>query len=1776
MDTSDDTSDVRQPVSNSSRRRRGRRARGSESDASKKPTLSSQDNPEELDHPDYDIEDDEENEDDMEADYGNDGFGDGASAARRSEMAALFSFGGIRMSSQGGGASSSRFSDMLRQLKDQNDQTMQMVALQELSELLSMATEDMFIGHGSQSMAGFNTHDFVKALVDIIRGPSPDSLGDDIPAEMLAELGMAAHELGLGGAGPNPELMLLACRCLSNLIEAHPSSTMHVLQHGAVSVLVGKLMEVEYIDLAEQVLSVLGKISQEYPSAIIRANGLLAVLQYIDFFSLHVQRTAVSIAANACRGLNNGRADKHAQTFGMIKEVLPIFERLLSYADQKLVEQVVRALGRIVDWCSASMERSEKLITTSFLRTISTLVNPVTAPSTVTSNPAIFTQLIKLLASAARSSPKLAMEMLQDHDIVNLVRGYLTGGRITDSNDLDEIETEVLSAAVTQVVVTRPVDQVTEVLNLALSLLPTLPREDVWDLNNDQSGVPRVELSQQKGQTDAKGRPPPSPAKSTPSPQSSSDVVNADATGTTGTSSRSATAGKGKPALSPHDASHFKLLQEHPELVNSYTQQILPILIEVFGATVNANVRRKVVEGVGKGVWYSSDSSVLADVRTVPDKERREALALVAGGLQIALVVIRKCGPSYRTWFAREGALEEMSKMISMDESDRVEVELAATAAEAASTLSDQQGTPTSSTAATTSGLPVPMSRRLSDLVRDLKRLRDQVAGHIGTSSAAPGSSAAGTTAGQSAATDVGVGVTGYEILESGLMQALSDFLTKPGATDITVPLSDTERPEYALSLALRLKSFLHVFLNGPTPDPANRSFFVPGGFKRTVQLLQESLSRVESFDVVSATQAGGSFGTENSSNSPSMQLTRQLRIKLVAEEPETVPKQYESVLISVHAIAPFKALEDYLKGRVGNAPDFEKKDAAAEGGSAAKASGTEDAVASSSGLEPDEEAEPKDSDEEDAEEKDHRENVEASVRAALGDGAEDDDENEEGDDDDDQHDMDEDEDIEEDYEDDDDLGDDETVNVSDLLLHSEEARRQSRRGSQFNETEGGAASADATGGSGEGSRRDSVVDVRADIGSPAPSSQSKDATDARVGTPKQPSAATPSSASTPGVPTTEGTSTSSSKSSKPAAAATTGSMRSYASAVTTSTNFSLQFSIGDVEIPRDMTIFGAAFQHEQRRVSSGQQPNVWQAMYTIKYKKVATPSSPAIPPVVPTAERPTRIKLPFKTEPPEGISLETPAGQILYVLRLLYGLNTRCIEALPATAFVNTKLTAKLNRQLDEPLIVASHVLPKWCASLAKEFSFLVPFETRLIYLQSTSFGYSRSMGRWQHQQQQSQNASDTHNRNNRSDGTAQLGRIQRQKVRIARHRILDSMVKVMELYGSTQALLEVEFFDEVGTGLGPTLEFYSNVCRELRKRQGVSLGPAPEKLRVWRDDDVITVELPAEYLNPSLGFFPSPLSPHQLSTPSGRQTLTLFKALGTFVGKALLDSRIVDLPFNPIFLEMVVGEEEEEELLAERAFGHIDPALYKSLLDLKKYVSQKDVIEGDTTLTPEEKAARLRNVTVKDARIEDLCLDFTLPGYPDLDLCPNGKNTPLTLANLESYIEHVVEMSVGTGILTQIESFRSGFDRVFPVADLRSFTVQELGVLVSGSETENWEYDVLRQSIKADHGYTSDSRVILQLATYMSQLSPLHRREFLQFVTGSPKLPIGGFGALSPPLTVVRKTVDAGRKPDDFLPSVMTCVNYLKVPEYSDFEVLQARFEVAVREGQGCFHLS
>ena len=118
---------------------------------------------------------------------------------------------------------STRLKNILENLRQKEDPSLQLIALQDLSEILLVSNEDTLAGH-------FAPDQYVKELVSI----------------------MKANDSGEG----NPEMMLLACRCIANLMEALPQATANVVYGDAVPILCSKLLEIQFIDLAEQALSV--------------------------------------------------------------------------------------------------------------------------------------------------------------------------------------------------------------------------------------------------------------------------------------------------------------------------------------------------------------------------------------------------------------------------------------------------------------------------------------------------------------------------------------------------------------------------------------------------------------------------------------------------------------------------------------------------------------------------------------------------------------------------------------------------------------------------------------------------------------------------------------------------------------------------------------------------------------------------------------------------------------------------------------------------------------------------------------------------------------------------------------------------------------------------------------------------------------------------------------------------------------------------------------------------------------------------------------------------------------------------------------------------------------------------------------------------------------------------------------------------------------------------------------------------------------------------------
>ncbi|KAM6305245.1 E3 ubiquitin-protein ligase TRIP12 isoform 1-T1 [Aegotheles albertisi] len=649
-----------------------------------------------------------------------------------------------------------------------------------------------------------------------------------------------------------------------------------------------------------------------------------------------------------------------------------------------------------------------------------------------------------------------------------------------------------------------------------------------------------------------------------------------------------------------------------------------------------------------------------------------------------------------------------------------------------------------------------------------------------------------------------------------------------------------------------------------------------------------------------------------------------------------------------------------------------------------------------------------------------------------------------------------------------------------------------------------------------------------------------------------------------------------------------------------------LQFYIGDHLLPYNMTVYQAVRQYslqaEEERESTDDESNplgragIWTKTHTIWYKPVRededgskdcvggkrgraqtapTKTSPRNSKkhdelwhdgVCPSVLNPLEVYL--ISAPPENITFEDPSLDVILLLRVLHAIsrywyylydNAICKEIIPTSEFINSKLTAKANRQLQDPLVIMTGNIPTWLTELGKTCPFFFPFDTRQMLFYVTAFDRDRAM----------QRLLDTNPEINQSDSqdSRVAPRLDRKKRTVNRDELLKQAESVMQDLGSSRAMLEIQYENEVGTGLGPTLEFYALVSQELQRAD----------LGLWRGEEV-TLANPkgsqegTKYIHNLQGLFALPFG--RTAKPAHIAKVKMkFRFLGKLMAKAIMDFRLVDLPLGLPFYKWMLRQ--ETSLTSHDLFS-IDPVVAKSIYHLEDIVRQKKRLEQDKTQTKESLQYALEALTMNGCSVEDLGLDFTLPGFPNIELKKGGKDTPVTIHNLEEYLRLVIFWALNEGVARQFDSFRDGFESVFPLSHLQYFYPEELEQLLCGSKTDTWDAKTLMECCRPDHGYTHDSRAVKYLFEILSSFDSEQQRLFLQFVTGSPRLPVGGFRSLNPPLTIVRKTFESTENPDDFLPSVMTCVNYLKLPDYSTIEIMREKLLIAAREGQQSFHLS
>lgn len=1315
---------------------------------------------------------------------------------------------------------------------------------------------------------------------------------------------------------------------------------------------------------------------------------------------------------------------------------MPILLNVLGSSDQRVVEQASLCVTRIIDSFKYQEDKLEELVSPDLLKAILRLLLP---GSTNLIGPSIHTQFLRVLAITARASPNLSAELLR-MNVVDTLYQILTG--VSPPEGTEDMAMKIDKNIIMQALIRTPRDQILETLNVICELLPNVYRDNLMFLD---------------------------------------DLNDAGYTGPSNVSMST------RSRKSPNDK-RVEALRDCKDEVKRFAVILFPTLMHAYTSTVNLSVRQKVltahlkmlsnldtdvVEDALRGVTYASH---LASILT-----QQENPMLVTFALQAAELLLKRLEHIYRPQFYREGVMAEIAKLAERpkttpdkepeapnkapmdpeksaevshvnpendedeehDDVDYPDEEHDGSDEDDEDVDREDHEDDDQSDGESSGVVPAGHNSHMNNDIQDIitARAKKFMEVHENEAPTTMKSSASKelddlrslaqelrhcySTKGNRKGLELFIrlaayfsgdaleSITSYELLTSGVVDALLEIFGS----------ADTQRSMDARA------AFLEAFMSsvnqgkiatGSTKSPAT-------AFSVMVHKLQDLLSRNEHFEVI--TVHHNAFDS-NRSSAASM-LAKQIRLKLEADDDSGIPKVFRNIMVSIHAIATFRALDDYLRPRMSmvDRPRVRSRDSfqsamaahaaalaerahgqgtstpppalpsapSASGSSLARLSALRQARASMTGDEPETpevgsgssrlrrssrrlSAQHTPSHNEDSAGQDLQDALECADEAPLSD--------------------DEGEtdaaldaivnDLDEDMDDDDEVADPGAVNLEVANTGKVTAR-----------TEDGTRISTPLQGSQE-------------------SSTSRLSASARLAAARE-LLSTPSAMSR---------------------------AMSYASALQqVPQDWHIEFSMDGQPISNDTTIY-RAIHFNQSHPDEVSSRNIWGVTHRITFKRVSGP-----PPAEPSSlSPPHEVHAATASGLPPSLSEHPITASILKLMSILHDMNSNLddilavntktvkLNAEPLAQFVNTKLTAKLNRQLEEPLIVASNCLPTWSEDLARLYPFLFPFETRHLFLQSTSFGYSRSMTRWLN----AQSENDSRN-SRRRDERPFLGRLQRQKVRISRTKILESALKVMELYGSSPSILEVEYFEEVGTGLGPTLEFYSTVSKEFSKK----------KLKLWRENESTHSD---EYAFGARGLFPAPMSEQQARNENGTRVLHLFKMLGKFVARSMLDSRIIDISFNPTFFR--IGNSEDAVPPSLGALAAVDKDLANSLKDLVQAMKEKKEIDRDTTLTPAQKIEAVKNISIKGARISDLGLDFTLPGYPSIEMIPNGANTDVTIDNLELYIDAVLNLTLSSGVQRQVDAFRAGFSQVFPYSALRAFTPDEL-VMLFGRTEEDWSLE-------------------------------------------------------------------------------------------------------------------
>ncbi|XP_026148508.1 NEDD4-like E3 ubiquitin-protein ligase WWP1 isoform X1 [Mastacembelus armatus] len=265
----------------------------------------------------------------------------------------------------------------------------------------------------------------------------------------------------------------------------------------------------------------------------------------------------------------------------------------------------------------------------------------------------------------------------------------------------------------------------------------------------------------------------------------------------------------------------------------------------------------------------------------------------------------------------------------------------------------------------------------------------------------------------------------------------------------------------------------------------------------------------------------------------------------------------------------------------------------------------------------------------------------------------------------------------------------------------------------------------------------------------------------------------------------------------------------------------------------------------------------------------------------------------------------------------------------------------------------------------------------------------------------------------------------------------------------------------------------------------------------------------------------------------------LSYFCFIGRFIAMALFHGKFIDTGFSLPFYKRMLNKK-----LILKDLESIDPEFYNSL------------------------------IWIRDNNIEECGLEMyfsvdmeILGKITSHDLKPDGANVLVTEENKEEYISLMAEWRFSRGVEGQTKAFLDGFNEVVPLQWLQYFDEKELEVMLCGMQEvdlQDWQRNTVYRH------YTRNSKQIIWFWQLVKEVDNEVRLRLMQFVTGTCRLPLGGFAELMGSNGPQKFCIEKVGK-DTWLPRSHTCFNRLDLPPYKSFEQLKEKMLFAIEETEG-----